>query len=231
MRSRLALALDLPDAESALAFAARLRGEVEIVKVGLELFTAAGPELVRRLAGDGWDVFLDLKIHDIPATAERTTAAAAQLGVAMLTLHTPGGTAMLQGAMRGRGAAARPALLGVTVLTSLDGAALAAIGAAGSPAELVRRRTQLAQQAGIDGVICSVHEAAAVKAACGAGFLAVTPGIRPAGAAHGDQARVATPAQAVAAGADVLVVGRPILAAADPLAAARAIRREMDAGG
>lgn len=227
MRPRLAVALDLPDAAAALACARRLHGEADVLKVGLELFTAAGPDLVHRLVEQGWDVFLDLKIHDIPATAERATAAATRLGVAMLTLHTTGGPAMLAGAIAGRAGAQRPALLGVTVLTSLDQAALAAIGASGTPAELVRRRTHIARDAGIDGVVCSVHEAAAVKQACGSSFLAVTPGIRPAGAPHGDQARVATPAQAVAAGANVLVVGRPIVAAADPVAAARAIRAEM----
>lgn len=227
MLPRLAVALDLPDAGSALRLARRLRGEADVLKVGLELFTATGPPLVAELVEQGWDVFLDLKIHDIPATAERATAAATRLGVAMLTLHTAGGAAMLSGARSGRGDAPRPALLGVTVLTSLDDVALASIGAVGSTADLVQRRTALAHDAGIDGVVCSVHEAAAVKASCGREFMAVTPGIRPAGAARGDQARVATPAQAVAAGADVLVVGRPIVGAADPVAAARSIRAEM----
>lgn len=229
-RPRLAVALDVADAKTALAVAAQLRGEADIVKVGLELFTTAGPQLVARLVDLGWDVFLDLKIHDIPATAERATAAAARLGAALLTVHAAGGSAMLRAAIHGRGGSARPGLLAVTVLTSLDAAALAEIGVDEAPSAVVDRRTRLAHAAGVDGVVCAVHEAAQVKASCGKVFLAVTPGIRPAGARANDQARVATPAQAVAAGADVLVVGRPILGATDPVAAARAIRREMLAG-
>lgn len=225
--ARLAVALDVPDGVSAVAAAAGLRGHVDIVKVGLELFVAAGPELVRRLAGDGWAVFLDLKLHDIPATVAGAVRSASGLGVELLTLHTSGGRAMIEAAAAARDAGL-PRLLGVTVLTSLDDAQLEAIGMPGGAGAGVERLAALARGAGCDGVVSSPREVAAVKRVCGADFLAVTPGIRPAGAARDDQARVATPADAVRAGADVLVVGRPIMKAPDPAAAAAAIRAEME---
>jgi len=227
-RPRLVVALDVPDAATARVAAQQLHGHADVLKIGLELFTAEGPELVREFADDGWGIFLDLKLHDIPATVERAVARTVGLGVELLTLHATGGPAMLTAAARGRGDAAFPKLLGVTVLTSMDEAQMAAVGLTGTPSEAVARLCGVAQESGCDGVVASVLEAAAIKAARGTGFLVVTPGIRPAGSARDDQARVATPAAAVLAGADYLVVGRPILRASDPVAAADSIRREME---
>jgi orotidine-5'-phosphate decarboxylase len=228
MRPRLAVALDVPDGDAARHAATLLRGHVDIVKVGLELFIAAGPGLVGELADEGWAVFLDLKLHDIPATVAGAVRSAAGLGAELLTLHTSGGRAMIEAAAAARGADGLPRLLGVTVLTSLDDHQLGEVGFAGGAAAGVTRLAELARSAGCDGVVSSPQEVAAVKEACGEEFLAVTPGIRPPGAATDDQARIATPADAVAAGADVLVVGRPILKAPDPAAAADAIREEME---
>ena len=227
-RPRLAVALDIPDADSARAIAAQLHGHADVLKIGLELFTAEGPALVREFSDAGWGIFLDLKLHDIPATVERAVARTVNLGVELLTLHASGGPAMLAAAARGRATAASPKLLGVTILTSMDQAQMAAVGLEGTPSEAVDRLCGLAQENGCDGVVASVLEAAAIKAARGADFLVVAPGIRPAGSARDDQARVATPADAVLAGADYLVVGRPILRASDPVAAADSIRREME---
>jgi orotidine-5'-phosphate decarboxylase len=223
-------ALDVPDRAAAEALVARLGGAVSWLKIGLELFTAEGPEIVRALAGAGHRIMLDLKLHDIPETVERATRSVAGLGVELLTVHTAGGPAMMQAAARAAAAAPtdRPLrLLGVTVLTSLDEADLRAIGDGSSSAELVARRADLAVAAGLHGVVASVHEAAAVRARVPASFLVVTPGVRPAGAERGDQKRVATPAAARAAGADLVVVGRPIRDAADPAAMARAIAAEL----
>lgn len=228
-RARLVVALDVPDAERALLAARRLEGHADVLKVGLELFTAAGPELVRQLVELRWGVFLDLKIHDIPATASRAVRVAGDLGVELLTLHAGGGRRMLEAAREGRGDTALPRLLGVTVLTSLDAEDLRELGIEETPRSRVERLCSLAYESGCDGVVASVHEAATIKAAHGEQFLVVTPGIRPPGAASDDQARVATPAEAVRAGADYLVVGRPILRAEDPPAAADAIRAQMDA--
>jgi len=226
--SRLAVALDVQDRDDAVAAAALLRGHVDIVKVGLELFISAGPGLVRELADDGWAVFLDLKLHDIPATVAGAVRSAASLGVEFMTLHTGGGAKMMEAAAAARGDAGFPRLLGVTVLTSLDDAQLEQVGMPGGAQRGVMRLAELARASGCDGVVSSPHEVAAIKASCGAEFLAVSPGIRPAGAALNDQARIATPADAVRAGADVLVVGRPIMNAPDPAAAADAIRDEME---
>jgi orotidine-5'-phosphate decarboxylase len=225
---RLAVALDVPDAAAARAAGELLRGHADVLKIGLELFTAEGPALVREFTESGWGVFLDLKLHDIPATVERAVARTVDLGVELLTLHAAGGPAMLEAAARGRGELAYPKLLGVTVLTSMDAAQMAAVGLTGTPSEAVARLCHVTRQSGCDGVVASVLEAAAIKAAGEPSFLVVTPGIRPAGSAHDDQARVATPADAVRAGADYLVVGRPILRASDPVAAADAIRRDME---
>jgi len=227
-RPRLVVALDVPDADSARAAAAQLHGHADVLKIGLELFTAEGPGMVREFADAGWGIFLDLKLHDIPATVERAVARTVGLDVELLTLHASGGPAMLAAAARGRADAAYPKLLGVTVLTSMDQAQMTAVGLAGTPSEAVARLCGVAQENGCDGVVASVLEAAAIKAARGTDFLVVTPGIRPAGSARDDQARVATPADAVLAGADYLVVGRPILRASDPVAAADSIRREME---
>jgi orotidine-5'-phosphate decarboxylase len=225
---RLIVALDLPSADEAARLAAQLRGQVSIFKIGLELvYAEGGLELARNLIAAGHQIFLDAKLLDIPNTVERATANAARLGAAFLTVH---GTdrKTLDAAMRGRGSAATK-LLAITVLTSLDAADLNEQHIGLSPAELVLRRAQLASDAGFDGVVASAQEAAAIRAALGERLLIVTPGIRPAGADAGDQARVVTPAQAIARGADYLVVGRPISAAPDPLDAARVIIAEMAA--
>ncbi len=226
MRPRLAVALDLRDAEAARCWAERLHGHADVLKVGLELFAAHGPALVRDLISDGWGVFLDLKLHDIPSTAARATSVACDLGVELVTLHAGGGPAMLEAAVQARGDAATR-LVGVTVLTSLGSEEFALLGWQGDAGEVVQRLCGVAHDSGCDGVVASVLEVGAVKAECGDSFLVVTPGIRPAGASLDDQARVATPGAAVRAGADYLVVGRPILRAEDPIAAAASIMEEM----
>lgn len=209
--------------------ARQLRGAAGLVKVGSQLFTAEGPRAVKTLAGLGFGIFLDLKFHDIPNTVAGAVAAAAELPkVRLLTLHTLGGAAMMRAA---REAVAnrkkRPALLGVTILTSMDEAALQGVGISGSPGERALALARLAQEAGLDGVVASGHEARAIREACGPKFLIVVPGVRPASAAVNDQSRVTTPAQAIAAGADYLVVGRPITEAENPRTAALAIDREI----
>ncbi len=232
-RTRLAVALDLPDRAALLAMARRVAPEAGVLKLGLEAFVAEGPALVRELAASGADVFLDLKLHDIPNTVGRAAAAAVATGAAIVNCHASGGRDMMRAfGEEGRAAAARagrpaPRLVAVTVLTSLDAAALADVGLVGTPGEAALRLAVLAQDAGLDGVVCSPQEIAAIRAACGRDFLLVVPGVRPAGAESGDQKRVATPAEAVRAGADLLVVGRPITGAPDPAAAARAIVAEI----
>jgi orotidine-5'-phosphate decarboxylase len=224
---RLCAALDFGAWAEAAPFAAAVAPHVGMLKVGLELFAAEGPPAVRAAAALGRPVFLDLKLHDIPATVEGAARSAAATGAALLTVHAAGGPDMVRAAVRG--AAGRLRVLGVTVLTSLDAAALERIGLAGPPEAAVVRLARLAVEAGAGGLVCSPHEVAAVRAAVGPGPLLVVPGVRPAGAARGDQARVATPAQAAFAGADVIVVGRPLRDAADPVAAARAIAAELPA--
>jgi orotidine-5'-phosphate decarboxylase len=227
-RARLIVALDVPDERAAWKGVNALRGEVGLFKVGSQLFTIAGPGLVRELVASGEGVFLDLKFHDIPNTVAGAVASAVELGVSLLTIHAAGGPAMIAAAAgASRGTDTR--VLAITVLTSHDAGTLDAIGMAGGMEASVLRLARLAREAGADGVVASPHEAAAIRAACGPRFLVVTPGIRPAGAALGDQSRAATPGDALAAGADYLVVGRPILGAPDPAAAARAIVAEMDA--
>lgn len=228
-RPQLAVALDFSHRDEALRAAEALRGRADIAKVGLELFVGAGPGIVEELRADGWSVFLDLKLHDIPATVAGAVRAAAALGVDFLTLHASGGRTMIEAAARAREGSPKPLLLGVSVLTSLNDAQIDEIGLRGGVAHSVRRLAALARVAGCDGVVSSPLEVAEIKAAHGADFLVAAPGIRPAtGAANDDQQRVATVADAVAAGADVLVVGRPILKAADPVAAAAVIRGEME---
>ncbi len=225
-RDRLIVALDVPKADAARALVDRLAGHVGMFKVGSQLFTAAGPDLVHEIVGRGEKVFLDLKFHDIPNTVAGAVASASRLGVSFIDVHGLGGRAMMEA-----GVGALPAmgtrLLAITILTSHDEESLGEIGVNGSMADSVRRLAQLAKEAGTDGVVTSPHEVALVREACGTDFLIVTPGIRPAGAARGDQARAATPAAALAAGADYVVVGRPITEAADPAAAADEIVKEM----
>jgi len=232
---RILVALDTPDEDRALGLAHALAGRVGGVKVGLELFSAHGPGLVRKISGTGLAVFLDLKLHDIPNTAGGAAAAAARLGAAWLTVHALGGDAMIRRAVEAACAAAAaegrtaPIVLAVTVLTSHDEADLRRIGLEGSCESAAVRLTRLARDAGAGGIVCSPREIAAVRAAFPSATV-VVPGIRPAGdtAAGDDQNRAATPGRAVADGADRIVVGRPVTGAPDPAAAADAIAREIE---
>jgi orotidine-5'-phosphate decarboxylase len=224
---RLIVALDFPDAVAALACADQLAGSVSWFKVGLELYLAAGDSIVRDLKQRGHSVFLDLKLHDIPNTAASAVRSLSQLEPDMLTLHAAGGRAMLNAAAEAaRSLPHPPRLLAVTVLTSMDTAALAETGVPGSPVEQALRLARLAAECGIEGMVCSPAEAAALRSALPKALL-VTPGIRPAGADAGDQKRIATPQFALAAGASMLVIGRPITASPDPKAAAQAILGDM----
>jgi orotidine-5'-phosphate decarboxylase len=222
--NRLIAALDTPSRVDAEALFERLGGVPSWVKLGLELFCAEGPAIVQAFVARGARVMLDLKLHDIPETVGRATARIATLGAGLVTVHAGGGRAMLEAAVAARGTSK---ILAVTVLTSLDDADLADIGARGPVAELVRRRAQLAIAAGCDGVVASPHEVEAIRAIAPPGFLVVTPGVRPAGEVLGDQKRVMTPRAARAAGADLVVVGRPLRDAPDPAAASRAIVAEL----
>lgn len=225
------VALDYPSARPALDLLARLDPARCRVKIGKELFTRAGPALVETVIGRGFEVFLDLKFHDIPNTVAAACAATADLGVWMVNVHASGGQAMLQAAAQQLHARReRPLLVAVTVLTSLDASDLAAIGCPGDPAQRVLTLAALAQAAGLDGIVCAPPDAAAVRAALGPGLCLVTPGVRPSGPSGvrgDDQKRTLGPAAARAAGADFLVIGRPITAAADPLAAIAAIEAEL----
>jgi len=223
---RLIAALDTADATLARDWARAVAPHCGALKLGLEFFAANGPAGVRAIADR--PVFLDLKLHDIPNTVAGAVRAVLPLAPAMLTLHAAGGAAMIAAARRAaETAAARPALLAVTVLTSLDATALEATGIADTPRAQVLRLARLALAAGADGLVCSAHELAALRDAFGGSPLLVVPGIRPSGSPVGDQARTMTPAAAIAAGADWIVVGRPITAAADPGAAAAAIAAEL----
>ena len=227
---KLLIALDVPSAAEALKLADTLRGAVGGFKIGSQLFTSEGPAIVRTLAARGDRVFLDLKFHDIPNTVAGAVRAAARLGVAMLTLHAAGGRAMLEAAVAAAGdAAARPWLLGVTVLTSLDMADLAATGIASAPGDQALRLGELSLQAGLDGLVCSPQEIATLRHAFGPAPRLVIPGIRPA-AGGDDQKRTMVPAEALSLGADVLVIGRPITRAASPAEAAAKIVRSLDGG-
>lgn len=235
MRDKLIVALDVPDAERALELAGALRGHAGWVKVGMTLFYAEGPTIVRELRSMGFKVFVDLKMHDIPHQVEGACRTLTRAGANMFTVHASGGRAMLEAAVNATAAAAdkfrapRPMVVAVTVLTSLDDSALAELGVTHTAPEQVETLAALARDAGCDGVVCSPLEAAAVRAALGAEALVVTPGIRPEGGAAGDQARTATAAEALAAGASHLVVGRPITGAPDPAAAAGDLLKEMSA--
>ncbi|HSB19837.1 MAG TPA: orotidine-5'-phosphate decarboxylase [Anaeromyxobacteraceae bacterium] len=219
--SRLCAALDFGTWQAAEPFARAVAPVVGMLKVGLELFASEGPAAVRAAAALGRPVFLDLKLHDIPNTVEGAARSAVACGASLLTVHASGGPRMVEAAVKGAGGRLR--ILAVTVLTSLDDDQLGRIGLAGPAEAAVVRLARLAAEAGAGGLVCSPLEVAAVRAAVGPGPLLVVPGVRPPGAAAGDQARVATPAEAVRAGADVVVLGRPLREAADPAAAARAI--------
>ena len=221
-----ALSFDTPDA--ALDFAARLDPALCRLKVGKELFTCAGPELVQTLVKRGFEVFLDLKFHDIPNTVAQACQVAARLGVWMVNVHALGGRKMMSAAREAlEGLQNRPKLVAVTVLTSMGQNDLAELGLNGEPQEVVLRLAGLAQECGLDGVVCSVREASLLRKTFGPDFILVTPGIRPAGVALDDQVRVATPIQALREGASYLVIGRPVTQAADPLSALKNIHSEM----
>jgi orotidine-5'-phosphate decarboxylase len=226
---RLIVALDMPDEKSALALAGRLSPRLCRLKVGLELYTACGPALIERLTALGYDIFLDLKFHDIPTTVARACERVAALGAWMMNVHCLGGEAMLKAARAAidKANGRRPLLVGVTWLTSSGDDEMAQLGLAGNPETLVGRLARLAATAGLDGVVCSAREAQALRAAQGRGFVLVTPGIRPAGASRDDQQRTLTPGEAIAAGADYLVIGRPVTRAPDPCAVLEVINTEI----
>ena len=225
------VALDFPSASAALAMADTLRGAVGGFKIGSQLFTAEGPSVVRTLAERGDRVFLDLKFHDIPNTVAGAIESASQLGAWMMNVHASGGAAMMAAAAEAAGrATGRPLVIAVTVLTSMSAEALSSVGITQSPIDQVVHLALMAKAAGMDGVVASPLETAAIRQACGPGFLIVTPGIRGGSAEQSggrqDQARTMAPGEAIRAGASYLVVGRPITGAADPRGAAQAIARE-----
>ena len=227
-RSRIIVALDFPDGGAALRFVERLEPNACRLKVGFELFVAAGPDLVRALVQRGFPIFLDLKFHDIPNTVAGAVRAAARLGVWMINVHASGGRRMLEAARQALpDGTARPRLVAVTVLTSLEAAELREVGIVHAPQDQVLRLARLAQDCGLDGAVCSAREAPMLRRALGTDFLLVTPGIRSAGESAQDQRRVLTPAAAVNAGADYLVVGRPVTRAPDPMEALQAIEAEI----
>lgn len=232
-RERIMVALDVQDAATALELARSLRGIVGWMKVGMTLFYAEGPSIVRQLRSLGFKVFVDLKLHDIPHQVEGACKMLTRAGADMLTVHASGGEAILQAAMRSTAAAAakfgtaRPKVVAVTVLTSLDDAALALLGVSRSASEQVSLLAGVARDAGCDGVVCAPGEAAEVRDLLGPEAYVVTPGVRPTGEAAGDQARVATPLDAIKAGASHLVIGRPVTQAPDPASVARSIWKEI----
>jgi orotidine-5'-phosphate decarboxylase len=222
------VALDTQDLSRALELARTVGPYVGGFKIGLEFISALGPEGVRAIVALGRPVFADVKFHDIPNTVAGASKALATLGASIFNIHTSGGEAMMRAAVEAvAGANPRPKIIGVTVLTSLDDAVLETVGQRTPASEQVVRLARLAKASGLDGVVCSPQEIAMVRAACGPGFLIVTPGIRPAGADLADQRRVTTPEDAVRAGADILVIGRPITGAADPAQAAKTIVQSL----
>jgi len=234
-RDRLAVALDLPGEDEALKLVDRLGQTCQWFKVGMELYYAAGNSIVHQLRDRGFDVFLDLKLHDIPNTVAGAVRSATQAGASLLTIHALGGAAMMNAAAEAASAPGSPRLLAVTGLTSMDANQLSGIGIAASPAEQVLRLAKLAQASGIDGMVCSPEEVDLLRKQIGPDTLLVIPGIRPTGSAiHGvlgdDQKRIATPAQAIAQGASLLVVGRPITRAHNPAEAAHSILQEIEQG-
>ncbi len=231
--TKIVLALNTDTSAEALGFLERVGAGADVYKLGMDLFTRTGPGLVREFAGRGASVFLDLKFSDIPSVVAKAVSAAAELGVAMLTVHTMGGPKMLEAAAQAaEKSQARPLVLGVTVLTSLDEAALERVTGRRQPVpERVEALARMARDCGCGGVVSSPNEIAVIRAACGSAFKIVTPGIRMSTDAADDQARTMTPAEAARAGADYVVVGRPVYAASDPLAALERIREELRQGG
>jgi orotidine-5'-phosphate decarboxylase len=224
---RVCVALDFASRPQVLAAAERFGGRVGWLKIGLEAFVAEGPSLVAECSRFSSRIFLDLKFHDIPRTVGRAVSAACRAGAAMVNVHASGGRAMLRAA-RDAAAGSGAKVVAVTLLTSLDAAALADLPIVGRPEAIAGRLALLAQQCGLDGVVCSPADLETVRAACGKSFLTVVPGIRPAGVSVADQRRVGTPAAAVEAGADVLVIGRPVTEAPDPDAALAGILSEIE---
>lgn len=234
VQNRLIIALDVPTADEAKRLVASLRGLAAMFKIGSQLFTATGPDLVRAIISSGEKVFLDLKFHDIPNTVAAAGVEATRLGVTMFNVHAAGGSTMMRrtatavAECAAREGLMAPAVLGVTVLTSSNDAVLEEIGVPENPVEMVARLAQLAAQSGLDGVVASAREVSLVRdVVTNPGFIVVTPGVRPAGSANDDQARVMSPSEAIAAGADYLVIGRPIIGAPDPARAAEQILEEM----
>ena len=229
--NQIIVALDVDSRTEALNLVRRLKGRVGLFKIGSQLFTAEGPEFVREIVSQGEKVFLDLKFHDIPNTVTKAVLAAAGLGVSILTLHTGGGLKMMSAAANAlkqmRGAGERPQLLGVTVLTSLADEDLVRVGVSAGVASQVARLAKLAEEAGLDGVVASSSELSLLRRQLGRAMKIVTPGIRPAGSEVNDQSRIATPAAALQAGADYLVIGRPITASSDPVASLEKILSEL----
>jgi orotidine-5'-phosphate decarboxylase len=223
------VALDTPDLSRARDLGAMLKPHVGGLKIGLEFITAHGPDGIRAIAALGLPLFADVKFHDIPNTVARATKVLAGLGVSIFNVHTSGGEAMLRATLDAAATVSpRPLVLGVTVLTSLSDDDLSDVGQMGPSATQVVRLALLTKSAGLDGVVCSAHEISEIRSACGPDFLIVTPGVRPVGSDLADQKRVVTPAEAVRAGADILVIGRPITEARDPVAAAVAIANEIE---
>lgn len=231
---RIIIALDT-DAEQARVLAEQLKGKAHWLKVGMTLYYSAGPAIVQEFKSMGYKVFVDLKLHDIPHQVRGAARSVTLAGADMLTVHAAGGMDMMQAACQGaeEGAAGfssadkRPICLAITVLTSLDASALESVGIKASLATQALKLAQLAKEAGMDGIVCSPQETAAIRSQAGTGFVLVTPGVRPLGSELGDQARIATPAHALKAGADYLVIGRPITEAADPCAAFESIVKEI----
>jgi orotidine-5'-phosphate decarboxylase len=224
---RLCIALDFGSRDELLAAARRFAWKVGWLKIGLEAFVSHGPRIVGEVAQTGARVFLDLKLHDIPTTVARSVAAVSRSGASMVNVHALGGREMLVAAREAAAGPNAPKLIAVTLLTSLDAQALADLPVAGHAEGITRRLAMLSKECGLDGVVCSPRELGAVKGACGSRFLTVVPGIRSAGSERFDQRRIATPSSALAAGADLLVVGRPITAAADPDAALESVLAEI----
>lgn len=227
-KSRVIVALDFPEQRRAMELVERLEPSQCSLKVGKEMFTRLGPGFVETLAGRGFDIFLDLKFHDIPNTVAAACEAAADLGVWMINVHASGGRKMMECAReRLDKFQQRPLLVGVTILTSLGEQDIAEVGFTGTPQENVLRLAGLAEDSGLDGVVCSPLESAAIRQQSADSFMLVTPGVRPASASLDDQKRVMTPADAMRAGSSYLVVGRPVTAAPDPVASLQAINKEV----
>jgi orotidine-5'-phosphate decarboxylase len=226
--SKIIIALDYPSPEPALALAKQLDPQRCRLKIGKELFTRSGPQVVETLVAQGFDIFLDLKYHDIPNTVAKACAAAADLGVWMMNVHALGGPAMMLAAKQALGDQSdRPLLIAVTLLTSMDQSTFEQIGLQGSITDTVLRLAKLADDSGLDGVVCSAQEASQLRDQRGADFQLITPGIRPANSIQGDQHRTMTPAEAISAGSSYLVIGRPITGAEDPMAALEAIEKSL----